>query len=155
MSQDGATSSDDGIPEEALGASHQALLLFDGVCNLCNAFVNFVIDHDPEGYFLLGSLQSDAARPYLRAFDVDPGARDTVLLIEGGRLYRRSTAALRVLRRLEAPWPLLYGLMAVPPPLRDWVYDRVASNRYRWFGQRDQCRVPTPELRARFLEEPE
>lgn len=140
---------------EPLAGSRHALLLFDGVCNLCNGFVNFVLDHDPEGYFLLGALQSESARPYLRAFAVDPEAVDTVVLIEEGQLYTRSTAALRVLRRLEVPWPLLYGFIAVPSPVRDWVYDRIAANRYEWFGRRDQCRVPTPELQARFLKEPE
>lgn len=132
----------------------RALLLFDGVCNLCNGFVNFVLDADSEGYFLLGALQSAAARPHLRAFGVDPEALDSVVLIENGRLYTRSTAALRVFRRLDAPWPLLYGLVAVPSPLRDWAYDVIAANRYQWFGKREECRVPTPELRARFLEDP-
>lgn len=131
-----------------------ALLLFDGVCNLCNGFVNFVLDHDSEGAILLGALQSDAARPYLQAFDRDPEALGTVVLIENGQLYTRSTAALRVLRRLDAPWPFLYAFIAVPRPVRDWVYDRIAANRYQWFGKRDQCRMPTPELKARFLEDP-
>ena len=124
------------------------------MCNLCNGFVNFVLDNDPEGYFLLGALQSEAARPHLEAFGVDPKVPDTVMLIENGHLYTRSTAALRVLRRLNSPWPLLYGLIAVPRPLRDWGYDRIAANRYRWFGERQECRVPTPGLRARFLEDP-
>lgn len=127
------------------------VLLFDGVCNLCNGFVNFVIDHDPEGYFKLGALQSDAARPYLEAFDVDPDALESVVLIEGGTAYHRSTAALRVARHLTGPWPLLYAFIAVPKPLRDWVYRQIATNRYDWFGKRDQCRMPTPELQARFL----
>jgi predicted DCC family thiol-disulfide oxidoreductase YuxK len=132
----------------------RAILLFDGVCNLCNGFVNFVLDHDSEGEILMGALQSEAARPYLQAFDMDPEALGTVVLIENGQPYTRSTAALRVLRRLDAPWPLLYAFIAVPRPLRDWVYDRIAANRYQWFGKRDQCRMPTPELKARFLEDP-
>ncbi len=143
-----------GAPSEKSPGAPRALLLFDGVCNLCNGFVNFVLDADSEGYFLLGALQSDAARPYLRTFDVDPEAIDSVVLIENGRLYTRSTAALRILRRLGAPWSLLYALIAVPAPLRDWVYDVIAANRYQWFGKREQCRMPTPELRARFLEDP-
>ena len=124
------------------------------MCNLCNAFVNLVLDADSEGYFLMGALQSEAARPYLEGFGVDPEALDSVVLIENGQLYTRSAAALRVFRRLDAPWPLLYAFMAVPPPLRDWVYDRIASNRYQWFGTRDECRVPTPDLQDRFLEDP-
>lgn len=131
-----------------------ALLLFDGVCNLCNAFVNLVLDADSEGYFRLGSLQSEAARPYLRAYGVEPEALDSVVLIEKGQLYTRSTAALRVVRRLDAPWPLLYAFIVVPRPVRDWLYDRIAANRYQWFGIRDACRAPTPDLADRFLEDP-
>jgi predicted DCC family thiol-disulfide oxidoreductase YuxK len=78
----------------------------------------------------------------------------TVVLIENGQLYTRSTAVLRVLRRLEAPWSLLWAFIVVPRPVRDWLYDRVAASRYDWFGQRDECRVPTPDLRARFLDDP-
>jgi len=124
------------------------------VCTLCNSFVNFVLDADSEGYFRLGALQSEAARPYLQAFEEEPKTLNTVVLIEDGRCFTRSTAALRVLRRLDAPWPLLYALSAVPTPLRDRVYDRIAENRYAWFGRREECRVPTPEERARFLEGP-
>ena len=135
------------------GEGHHALLFFDGVCNLCNGFVNFVIDNDPEGYFILGALQSDAARPHLRACGIDPEALDTLVLIENGEIYERSTAALRVARHLRAPWPLLYALIAIPAPLRDRVYDWVADHRYQWFGRRNQCRVPTPDLQSRFLQQ--
>lgn len=133
----------------------RAILLFDGVCNLCNGAVNFLIKADPDAYFRLGTLQSAAARPYLQAFGVDPGAMNTVVLIENGRLYTRSTAVLRVLRRLEAPWLLLWAFILVPRPLRDWVYEHVAATRYQWFGRRDECRMPTPDERARFLEDPQ
>ena len=135
-------------------AAPRALLLFDGVCNLCNGFVNVILDADSEAYFRFGALQSDAARPYLQAFDLNPDDLSTVVLIEEGRVYTRSTAALRVLRRLDFPWPLLYAFIVVPRPLRDWVYDRIAERRYDWFGRRNECRVPTPELRDRFLEDP-
>ncbi|PSQ72316.1 MAG: thiol-disulfide oxidoreductase DCC [Bacteroidetes bacterium QH_2_64_26] len=132
----------------------EAILLFDGVCNLCNGAVNVLIDADPDAYFRLGTLQSDAARPYLRAFGLDPEAMDSVILIENGQLYTRSTAVLRVARRLDAPWSLLWVFIAVPRPVRDWVYDRVAASRYQWFGRRDTCRTPTPDVRAHFLEDP-
>lgn len=132
----------------------RALLLFDGVCTLCNGVVNFVLDADSEGYYRLGALQSEAARPYLQVHGLDPKELNTVVLIENGRLYTRSTAALRVLRHLDAPWPLLYGLIAVPRALRDWVYDWIAENRYAWFGRREECRVPTSEEQARFLKAP-
>jgi len=138
------------------GERGHAVVLFDGVCNLCNGSVLFVIDRDPTGYFRFAPLQSDEARRLLAA---RAGAGEgvagpdlsSVVLIEGGRVYTRSTAALRVARRLSGAWPLLYAFTAVPRVVRDAVYDWVARNRYRWFGREDACRVPTPDLRARFL----
>ena len=125
------------------------MLLFDGVCTLCNGFVRFVIARDPAGRFQFAPLQSDAARRVLGA--APPPLPDSLILVEDGRLFTRSTAALRVARGLRFPWPLAYVFVVVPRPVRDWVYDAVARNRYRWFGRRDVCMVPTPELRARFL----
>lgn len=130
---------------------HHALVLFDGVCNLCNGFVNFIIDRDPKGYFKFAALQSEEAQPYLEDLGLQDDALESVVLIEGGEAYRRSTAALQIARHLEPPWPLFYVLLAVPLPIREAVYKWVATNRYRWFGKRDQCRVPTPEFRSRFL----
>lgn len=127
-------------------------MLFDGVCNFCNGAVNFIIDHDPDGYFKLAALQSEAAQPLLLRQGLSADAPESILLIENGRAYRRSTAALRIARRLGAPWSFAYVFVAVPRPLRDAVYRWVARNRYDWFGQREQCRVPTPELRERFLD---
>jgi predicted DCC family thiol-disulfide oxidoreductase YuxK len=128
-----------------------ALVLFDGVCNLCNGAVNFIIDRDPEGYFRFAPLQSEVAQSYLE----DPRLGQelgTIVLVEEEHTYVRSTAALRIARRLTPPWHLLALGLLVPRPLRDPVYDWIATNRYDWFGKRDQCRVPTPELRSRFLE---
>jgi len=130
---------------------NHGILLFDGVCNLCNGFVNFVIDNDPNAYFKLAALQSDEALPYLEQFGLDPEALDSVVLIEHGKAYRKSTAALRVALHLPTPWPLAAVFMAIPRPLRDMVYDIVANNRYDWFGERDHCRMPTPEVKQRFL----
>lgn len=134
----------------------QAIILFDGVCNLCNGFVNFIIDRDPEAVFRFAALQSEAAQVLLRPHGIDAPAESdrllqSVILIEDETVYRRSTAALRIARHLTAPWPLLYGLVMVPKPLRDALYDGVAARRYTWFGQRDQCRMPTPDLQDRFL----
>lgn len=129
------------------------MILFDGVCNLCNAYVNFVIDRDPTGYFTFGTLQSSAAAPYVEACDLSADALETVVLIEDGHCYLRSTAVLRILRRLGAPWSWLYGIVVIPKPLRDAVYNFVARIRYPIFGQRTECRVPTPDLRSRFLED--
>ena len=132
-------------------AESHAVVLFDGVCNLCNGFVQFIIPRDPRGYFRFAALQSPAAARLMAEASVTPGAADSILLIDGGRAIVRSAAALRIARRLRFPWPLLYALIVVPRPIRDWVYDLVARNRLRWFGQRDQCLVPGPGIRERFL----
>jgi predicted DCC family thiol-disulfide oxidoreductase YuxK len=131
------------------------LVLFDGVCNLCNGVVNFVIDRDPDAVFRFASLQSGAGQAAIRAHGgpTTSGDPDTIVLVENGRLFERSTAALRIARRLRGPWKLLFLFAVVPRPLRDAVYKWVARNRYRWFGKADMCRVPTPALRARFLED--
>src|SRR5712691_1177998 len=109
------------------------VILFDGVCNVCSGFMQFVIARDPAGRFRFASLAS-------------------VVLVEGDQVFTQSTAALRIARGLGLPWRLAYGLIAVPRPLRDWVYDVVARHRYQWFGRRDGCLVPTPQVRARFLD---
>ncbi|PEN14089.1 thiol-disulfide oxidoreductase DCC [Longibacter salinarum] len=127
------------------------VLLFDGVCNLCNGFVNFVIDHDPGAYFRMAALQSEEAKPYVEAFSIDTDRVDSVVLIEGGRVYRKSTAALRVALHLPAPWPLTAAFLLVPRALRDYIYDVVAENRYQWFGQRNSCRMPSPDVDRHFL----
>ena len=129
------------------------VILFDGVCNLCNGFVQFVIARDPQGRFRFASLQSKAAAALLNGQMQSGPLPDSVLLAEDGRIYTRSTAALRVARGLGFPWNLSYGLVMVPKPLRDAVYDWVARNRYAWFGKRDVCMVPTPDQRARFLDD--
>lgn len=125
-------------------------VLFDGICNLCNAAVNFIIDRDREGYFRFAPLQSDVGQALTRTCGV--GDADTMVLVEDGRCYVRSTAALRIARRLDGAWPLLSVLLLVPSPLRDVLYRFVARYRFQWFGRRDACRLPTPELRDRFLE---
>lgn len=132
------------------GADAGSVVLFDGVCNLCNAAVRFIIRRDPGGRLRFAALQSEAAAVLLAA-QAEP-LPDSIVLVEGGRVFTRSAAALRIARRLRFPWPLLYALIVVPRPLRDAVYGWIARNRYRWFGRSDQCMVPTPELRARFLD---
>jgi len=130
-----------------------AILLFDGVCNLCNTTVNFILDRDPTGYFRFAALQSDAGARALRACGREAVAGDpgSVILIEDGRVHERSDAMLRVVRHLSGAWPLLSVFLLVPRPVRDTVYRWIARNRYRWFGRSEQCRIPTPELRERFL----
>jgi predicted DCC family thiol-disulfide oxidoreductase YuxK len=126
--------------------------LFDGVCNLCNRFVQFVIEHDPDGRFQFAALQSAAARRVLTGYHPLSPVPDSVVLVEDGRVFTGSTAALRIARGLRFPWTLAAALLAIPRPLRDWIYAFVARRRYRWFGQREHCMVPTPALRSRFLD---
>jgi predicted DCC family thiol-disulfide oxidoreductase YuxK len=135
--------------------SQAPLLLFDGVCNLCNGFVTFVIDRDPTAIFRFASLQSEAGREALLAHGgaVPSGDPETIILIEDGRIYERSTAVLRVARRLKGPFRWLSLFMVVPRGLRDAAYGWIAGHRYAWFGRTESCRVPTPALRARFLDE--
>jgi predicted DCC family thiol-disulfide oxidoreductase YuxK len=129
------------------------VIIFDGVCNLCNASVDFVIRRDRRGQFLFASNQSEAGRALLSRFGVAPGDVQSVYLVEGDRIASRSTAALRTARRLGLPWSLAAAFLAIPRPLRDVVYDFIARNRYRWFGKKETCRLPTPEERARFLDD--
>lgn len=128
-----------------------SIILFDGVCNLCNASVNFVIDRDPAAHFRFGALQSEGGRALLAAHDVPDTWLDSIVLIEGDRVYTASDAALRIARRLPGAWSLLWVFRVVPRPIRDAVYNWIARNRYRWFGRQDSCRMPTPDLAARFI----
>lgn len=124
------------------------IILFDGVCNLCTASVRFVIERDSRRRFRFASLQSASAERLL-------GERDqleSMVLVADGRTYRKSTAALLIAKRLDGAWPLLAVLLAIPRPLRDWVYDWIGNRRYRMFGKRDVCWTPRPELAERFLE---
>jgi predicted DCC family thiol-disulfide oxidoreductase YuxK len=141
------------LPPPTPDIGDHPLVLFDGVCNLCHGSVQFIIKRDPKDQFRFASLQSQGAAPFLALYKLDPSYLDSIVLIEGGRCYRDSTAALRVAKRLSRLWPLFfYIFIIVPRPLRDLVYKWIARNRYRWFGkQEDACWIPTPELRKKFL----
>ena len=128
-----------------------AVLLFDGVCNLCNGFVQFVIRNDQKSYFKFAALQSEAGRAVLEDIHLTNYAFDTVVLVENGKYYTRSTAALRILRHLNGGWPLAYAAIILPAFFRDFIYAGLARNRYRWFGKQESCLLPTPELKLRFL----
>jgi len=129
----------------------EAIILFDGICNFCNSSVNYVIDHDSKGYFKFAALQSEAGEELKEKFGIDSIQTDSVILIENGKAYSRSTAALKVAGKLSGPASLLYAFMIIPRPIRDFLYDQFAKQRYRFFGERDACMMPTPEIRARFL----
>lgn len=128
------------------------VLLFDGVCNLCNGAVNFIIDHDPNQHFKFAALQSDFGQERLKELGFNTEKFDSLVLLSQGKVYRKSTAALRIARKLNGLYPLLYTFIIVPPFIRHWVYDLIGRNRYRWWGKRDSCRMPTPELRQRFVD---
>ncbi len=132
--------------------SPHPILLFDGVCNLCNGSVQFIIRRDPEARFRFASLQSEVGQRYLDELRVDRQAVDSVILIEGDRWYKEGDAALRIARLLPGPWKALGIFRLLPRSLRDRLYRLVARNRYRWFGRRESCWLPTPELRGRFLD---
>src|ERR1041385_7164019 len=140
-----------------------AVVLFDGVCNFCDASVNFIIDHDKAGYFKFAPLQSDEGRRLANEYGFESETAkqddstsdlipiDSIILVEDGKAYIHSTGALRVLRRLGWPWSWAYAFMIVPRTIRDWGYRLFARYRYRLFGRKEQCMIPTPEVRARFL----
>lgn len=132
--------------------SDHPVILFDGVCNFCNYWVNFVIKRDRKKQFRFASLQSENAKKILASYQYDSQQLDTVILIENGKVYTHSTAALRICRKLNGAWPLLYGLIIFPRFIRDWVYKLIAKSRYAWFGRSETCRIPTPEERQLFLD---
>ena len=140
-----------GTSPAAPPGSPPPIVLFDGVCNLCNGSVQFLLKRDPEGRFRFASLQSDAGRSLMTEHGLDPDALSSVVVVEDGRVWQESSAALRIARHLPGAWKLLRVFAAVPRPLRDALYRWIARNRYHWFGKTETCWLPTPELKARFL----
>jgi len=134
-------------------APNRPLILFDGVCNLCNSAVNFIIDRDPGAQLTFAPLHSPTGNMMLTRFGLADDALGSIVLVENGNCYRRSTAALRIARYLKGLWSILFVFILIPRPLRDLIYDWIARNRYRWFGQRDSCRLPGPEIAGRFVDE--
>jgi len=131
--------------------ANNPVILFDGVCNLCNRSVQFVISHDPDAYFKFASLQSETGKNLLQQYRLpvdDPGS---IVLIDQKQVYTQTSAALRIAKKLRGPVKLLYGFIIVPPLIRDLVYRFIAKNRYNWFGKRDECMIPTGLLKDRFL----
>lgn len=131
--------------------SSHGIVLFDGVCNFCNRSVNWIIRRDKRGFFRFAPLQSDVGAELQKRYGLDPSALDTLVLVKGECVYTKSTAALRIVRRLRSRWRMLYAFIAVPRPVRDFAYDLFARRRYRWFGKREECMVPSAEVRERFL----
>ena len=128
------------------------IVLFDGVCNLCNSSVQFILKRDKQRKFLFGSLQGAAGQAILSKFNLPVNRFNSFVLVEGEQYYTRSTAVLRMLKHLGRGWQLFYAFIIIPKFIRDAVYNLIARNRYKWFGKKDECRVPLPEERSLFLD---
>jgi predicted DCC family thiol-disulfide oxidoreductase YuxK len=131
---------------------NKKIVLFDGVCNLCSSSVHFIIKHDKKNQFLFGSLQGNTGQAYLKKFNLRADQFNSFMLIENETLYTKSAAALRMLKYLGGGWQLFYAFMVVPAFIRDGIYNWIAKNRYQWFGKKDACWLPTPTLKAKFLD---
>jgi len=130
------------------------IILFDGVCNLCNGAINFIIKRDKKDVFRYASLQSEIGQKLITERGIDISKIDSILLIDPAKtFYHKSTAALQIAKQLSNPYPLFYLFLVIPKFLRDWVYDIVAKNRYRWFGKKETCMIPTPELKTLFIDQ--
>jgi len=127
------------------------IILFDGVCNLCNASVLFVIERDKKNVFQFASLQSSFGQQVLKKHQLSSSDFDSMILLQDGTIHQRSDAALRIAKELSGAWKLLYGFIIVPRFIRNGVYNFVARNRYKWFGKQEACMIPTPELKAKFF----
>ncbi len=137
--------------DNPLTSTDDFLVLFDGHCNLCTGAVQFIISHDKRNKFRFASLQSEPGRKILRTFGLPEEKTNSVVLILNHKAYTESTAALLIARHLSGIWPVLYFLVIIPPFIRNAVYRLIARNRYKWFGRRAACWLPSDELRARFL----
>ncbi len=131
------------------------IVLFDGVCNLCNTAVDFIIQRDPKNQFKLASLQDEASKKLLKDYEVEEDYLDSIILVRRENIYYKSRAALEIAKKLPGLWPLFYGFVVIPTFLRDPVYDWIARNRYKWFGKRETCRMPSEEDKQKFLTEDE
>ena len=129
------------------------IVIFDGVCNLCEFSVNFIFEHNTAGQFSFTPAQSPLGSSLLRHFGINTSRLDTVVLVRGDRAFTRSAAAIEIASGLDMPWNLLAVFKAVPEPLRDMMYDLIAQNRYQMFGKKEECMLPSEELRRRFLEQ--
>lgn len=132
--------------------NNHPILLFDGVCNLCSTAVQFIIKQDKKACFRFASLQSETGQKLLQKFKLPTDDITTMVLVEGDKYYTHSTAGLRNAWHMGGLWRIFYLFIIIPKPIRDGVYNWIARNRYRWFGQSESCMIPTAELKARFLD---
>ncbi len=129
----------------------QHVILFDGVCNFCNSTVNFTLKRNSKADILFTPMQSAAGQKLLGQHNLPPDDMKSFVFIENNTVYNRSTAALKVCKHLRGLWPLCYGFIIVPKFIRDGIYNWIAKNRYKWFGKKETCMIPTQEVKTRFL----
>ena len=134
----------------SLSEDQNPVILFDGMCNFCSNSVQFIINRDPSSKFRFASLQSETGKNLIAKSKIDNKNLDSIVLFENGTYYIKSTAVLKIASKLNALWPLFYFFIVIPAPLRDYFYDIVAKNRYKWFGKKEDCMVPNAEIKARF-----
>jgi predicted DCC family thiol-disulfide oxidoreductase YuxK len=130
----------------------QPVILFDGVCNLCSRAVQFIIKRDRKNVFRFSSLQSNFGQAVLKKFSLPTNTFNSFILFKKGKIYTRSTGALMVAKQLQGGWPLLYFFIIVPAFIRDSVYNYIANNRYKWFGKKEECWIPSPALKSKFID---
>lgn len=130
---------------------NKSIILFDGVCNLCNASVNFIIKHDKKAQFLFASLQSDAAKEKLLQYNSKKIKMDSIVLIQNNKIYEKSTAALRIAKDLSGGFKFLYMLIIIPKFIRNLGYNYLAKNRYKWYGKKESCMIPSSKIKNRFI----
>ena len=131
--------------------NEKKIILFDGVCNFCNFWVNFILDRDKNNIFKFAALQSEAGQELLHKFGLSTSDFDTFILIEGNKYFTKSTAVFKIIKKLSSFVKVFYPFVFLPKFFRDFLYNFIAGNRYRIFGKRDACRIPTPEEREKFL----
>ncbi len=129
-----------------------SIVLFDGVCNLCNASVQFIIKRDLKNSFKFAALQSEIATEILNKKEIQNGMLNSIVLLENDKIYTKSSAALRIAKKLSGPIKLTYGFIIIPSLIRDYCYDIIAKNRYTWFGEKDVCMIPSEAIKNKFLE---
>lgn len=134
-----------------MSESKTHILLFDGVCNLCNSSVNFIIKRDKNINFNFAALQSEIAQDLLKKYDFKLKNLDSIILIKEGKYYLESSAVLHIVKKLDGAWKLFYVFIIIPKPIRDFIYKIIARNRYKIFGKKNKCLIPTPEIKDRFL----
>ncbi|MBJ2173022.1 thiol-disulfide oxidoreductase DCC family protein [Aureibaculum sp. A20] len=134
-----------------INLNNKSIILFDGVCNLCNNSVQFIINRDKNNHFIFASLQSDAAQDILLHFQRNNSDFDSIILIVNGKIFDKSSAILKIFNKLNGFWKYSYVFIIIPKFIRDFFYTLIAQNRYKWFGKKDSCIIPTKELKAKFL----